>query len=178
MFYLCICTYPAMAYPYYHGRHGKEVAIPGFKNAVLLSLAPSPFIINKQERQQLRQTYRRLWSPRNWYLYHSYSELHFNLLNSIVECCVTIIVSCASAFYLFWTHYVKTTHIVRRLGFGGSSTRRMRSFPTSKQGGTSSSGTAPVKVTTDLYIELDNAPNSKSPGYHASASGGMAGSNV
>jgi hypothetical protein len=92
------------------------------------------------------------------------------MVATIVECCVAIIVSCAPSLYLFWTHYLRSTRVIQRLGLGGTSTTRTKSFPTNGHGGTTNSSTAPIPVKSDYYIELGDDSHVKPPTYHASAS--------
>ncbi|KAK4172386.1 hypothetical protein QBC36DRAFT_362796 [Triangularia setosa] len=69
-------------------------------------------------------------------------------------CCTFLIVSCAPALRLFWSHYFGKSAFATRLGLGDSMTE-----------GSSKNSQQPIKVTTDHYVELHDAAQAPTPAY-------------
>ncbi|KAI1504831.1 hypothetical protein F5X99DRAFT_371110 [Biscogniauxia marginata] len=92
------------------------------------------------------------------------------MLATVIECCIVIIVSCAPAFRLFWTHYLKKSSLFSQFSESSSTTRSKGSQAVSTPGGVPKSSSGPIRVTTHHYIELRDYPNTTTPSYQAIAS--------
>lgn len=115
------------------------------------------------------------------------SSITLAMLTTIIECCTFLMVSCAPALRLFWSHYFGRSAFAHRLGLGasmtagGTSSSAKRSQGLSggsgrwnhSQTGAAGTGAAPIRVTTDHYIELHDAsvPQSQAPVYTANVRG-------
>ncbi|KAK4205439.1 hypothetical protein QBC40DRAFT_162446 [Triangularia verruculosa] len=91
----------------------------------------------------------------------SSSSITLAMLTTIIECCTFLIVSCAPALRLFWSHYFGKSAFAARLGLGNSTAGP--SYQGSKDASRGSdwhhsqtprSATNPIRVTTDHYVEL------------------------
>ncbi|KAK4225231.1 hypothetical protein QBC38DRAFT_421817 [Podospora fimiseda] len=111
------------------------------------------------------------------------SSITLAMLTTIIECCVFIMVSCAPALRLFWSHYFGRSAFAVRLGLGASTMasssgkRTHNSSGVGSRGGwpqsqnLSSKGQGPIRVTTDHYIELADVSRShQAPAYSAAVS--------
>lgn len=86
-------------------------------------------------------------------------------LYSIIECCTFLVVSCAPALRIFWVLYLSKTSLAIRLGVSGSKSGQGSddlgpiAGPRSNSARRSEGNFTPnITVTTNAYIELDDAP--------------------
>ncbi|KAK0662075.1 hypothetical protein QBC41DRAFT_32172 [Cercophora samala] len=105
----------------------------------------------------------------------SSSSITLAMLTTIIECCTFLMVSCAPALRLFWSHYFGKSAFAVRLGLGNSKTGASSKMSKDASGGSGwgysqTSGTAqktPIRVTTDHYVELHDVGQAPHPTYAA-----------
>ncbi|KAF2877752.1 hypothetical protein BDV95DRAFT_555853 [Massariosphaeria phaeospora] len=107
------------------------------------------------------------------------------MLTTVLECCIIIMVSCATALHLFWRNHLRRSALFSRFASTASTTMGTRSRKSQPRGttldGRSKSSTGPILVTTDHYIELrdhkgggekeDGRESGDGMGYEAKATG-------
>jgi hypothetical protein len=99
----------------------------------------------------------------------------------VLECCIIVIVSCATALHLFWRNHLRKSALFSRFAFSastiGARSRKSQSDST-PLGGRSKDSSGPIRVTTDHYIELkdqqgggkeNGGVSGKGMGYEANA---------
>ncbi|KAK0744666.1 hypothetical protein B0T21DRAFT_407748 [Apiosordaria backusii] len=109
------------------------------------------------------------------YTHTVYNGLTF-VTHRIIECCTFLMVSCAPALRLFWSHYFGKSAFAARLGLGMSTTGRSSKRSEIALEGSSwhpsqaiRSAQTPIRVTTDHYVELHDVAQAPVPAYTAKA---------
>ncbi|KAF2683814.1 hypothetical protein K458DRAFT_42700 [Lentithecium fluviatile CBS 122367] len=96
------------------------------------------------------------------------------MLTTVLECCIIIIVSCATALHLFWRNHLRKTSLFTRFGFGSlasvTRSKRSRTDDTTPLSDRSKDPRA-IRVTTDQYFELRDNNGPRLPSYEAKADG-------